>query len=298
MISRYSGSTLSPAATPEGQGPWDDGRGVLVLEELLAHLDQVPARRPVATQIVRMTRDADMSSTRLAGVVSADAPLTARLMRLANSAYYGMSGRVRTVTFAVTVLGFTTVRSLALAAAAGVDGEDGVPAGFWRRSACTAVAAGELARPLGLHAPDAFCLGLLSGIGQALLHHADQDGYGLLTEAAADRRSLVEAERVRYGASHVAVSAAALQAWSFPADMVTALWAVDRWPVSRPAEDGQDAAVCLLVATEVADRVAVSSSPPQDVRHMTGGRIEPDDVTALVGRVPALAEDLVRAVTG
>lgn len=299
MILGYCGATLTPAPAPDApEAPWDDGRGVLLLEDLLSRLDDVPAQRPVATQIVRMTRDEDMSATRLASVVGADAPLAARLMRLANSAYYGLSGRVRTATFAVTVLGFTTVRSLALAAAAGVGGSDPVPAGFWRRSACTAVAAGELARPMGLHAPDAFCLGLLSGIGQALLHHADPTGYQALTEAATDRRAVVAAERARYGASHVAVSAAALRAWSFPADMVSALQVVDRWPVSRPAENGDAAAVCLLVACEVADRIVEPRAEHQDVRHMTGGRVQEDEVAALVRRVPGLAADLVRAVTG
>ncbi|MFC3687256.1 HDOD domain-containing protein [Aquipuribacter hungaricus] len=299
MIVGYGATTLTPAPSEGAPDlPWDDGRGVVLLEDLLARLDQVPAQRPVATQIVRMTRDDDMSAPRLASVVGADAPLAARVMRLANSAYYGLSGRVRTVAFAVTVLGFTTVRSLALTAAAGVGGTDPVPPGFWRRSACTAVAAGELARPLGLHAPDAFCLGLLSGIGQALLFHADPAGYTPLVEGCEDRWSLLEAERARYGASHVAVSSAALRAWSFPSDMAAALQVVDRWPGSRPAENGDAAAVCLLVAGEVADRVVEPGSPPQDVLHMTGGRVQPGEVAALVRRVPDLAADLVRAVTG
>lgn len=299
MIVTPGAPTLTP--TPPGDpadAAWDDGRGVVLLEDLLGRLDDVPAQRPVATQIVRMTRDEDMSSTRLASVVGADAPLTARLMRLANSAYYGLSGRVRTVTFAVTVLGFTTVRSLALTAAAGVGGDDPVPPGFWRRSACTAVAAGELARPLGLHAPDAFCLGLLSGIGQALLQHADPAGYAPLVAHAPDRRSLVAAERARYGASHVAVSAAALRAWAFPADMANALQVADRWPLSRPGENGDVTAMCLLVATEVADRIVEPTSAAQDVRHMSGGRVGPDEVASLARRVPGLAADLVRAVTG
>ena len=299
MIVGYGGATLTPSLSDDVPlRPWDDGRGLVLLEDLLSRLDQVPAQRPVAMQIVRMTRDDDMSSFRLAAVVGADAPLAARLMRLANSAYYGLSGRVRTMSFAVTVLGFTTVRSLALSAAAGVGGKDPVPPGFWRRSACTAVAAGELARPLGLNAPDAFCLGLLSGIGQALLHHADPTGYALLADAAHERRALIEAERHRYGASHVAVSAAALRAWSFPADMASALQVADQWPVSRPAETGDAAAVCLLVAGEVADRIISSGTTPQNVRHMTGGRVHPDEVDALVRRVPDLAADLVRAVTG
>ncbi len=159
------------------------------------------------------------------------------------------------------------------------------------------MAAAELARPLRLNAPDAFCLGLLVGIGQALLHHADQEEYAELVATAVDREALLAAERRRYGASHVAVSAAALQAWHFPVDMAATLRVVERWPASRPTENGETAAVCLLLACEVAERIADPGGRAQDVLHISGGRIGPDEVASLVRRVPAMAADLVRAVT-
>jgi HD-like signal output (HDOD) protein len=270
--------------------------GPVVLEELLASLDDLPAQRPVAARMVQLTHDEDIGSAQLAAVAAADATVTARLMRLANSAYYGLSGKVRTLTFAVTVVGFTTVRTVALSAAAGVDSARSVPPGFWEHSASTAVAAGELARRFRLQSPDAFCLGLLSGIGQALLHRADTLAYTRLAAEATDRRGLATAERARYGVSHVTVSAAALRAWSFPAEMPAALQPLDTWPLGQPA-DGVDAMTrCLLVAREVADRVTGWGSGPLEVRHMAGGRVDEDDLTALARRVPALAADLVRAV--
>lgn len=275
---------------------WDDGRGVLVLDDLLKRLDELPARRPVAARIMQLTRDDSTSSAGLAAVAQMDPALTARLMRLANSAYYGLSGRVRSVSFAVTVVGFTTVRSLAVTAASGVDGSTMVPPAFWPRSAATAVAAGELARRFALPAPDTFCLGLLSGIGQALVYRDDTEAYTLLLAQAPDRRSVMVAERARYGVSHVAVSAAALDAWSFPQEMSTSLRAFDRWPVGLPAESGDLMTSCLLVAAEVADRVVDPSGIRRDVRHMSAGRISEDEVAVLARRVPVLAADLVRAV--
>lgn len=291
-------STSTPVDTvgADETAPWDDGRGVLVLADLLAHLDRLPAQRTVAARMVQLTHDDTVSSHGLAAVAQADAALTARLMRLANSTYYGMSGRVRTVSFAVTVVGFTTVRALALTAAAGLD-ESAALRSYWLRSAVTAVASGELARRFSLQAPDTFCLGLLSGLGQPLLHRADPDIYPSLAERTTDRRALVTAERSRYGASHVAVAAAALDAWRFPREMAEAMHSLDRWPVGRPAESGDLTTGCLLVAGEVADRVVHPNGPAQDVRHMSGGRVSDDDVAALVRRVPALAHDLARAVT-
>ena len=295
-----SADDIAGARVPEQvrRTPWDDGRGALVLGQLLEQLDQLPAQRPVASRMVQMTHDESMSSARLAAVAQADSALTARLMRLANSAYYGLSGRVRTVTFAVTVVGFTTVRSLALSAAAGVDGTAAVPPTFWARSAATAVAAGELARRFSLPAPDTFCLGLLSGIGQALLYSADEAAYSALLAGTTDRRELTAAERARYGASHVSVSAAALETWNLPREMAASLRAFDRWPLGLPGDSGDLTTGCLLVADEVADRIVHPHGSRRDVRHMSTGRIGEDDVAALARRVPALADDLVRAVTG
>ncbi|MFC5381058.1 HDOD domain-containing protein [Aquipuribacter nitratireducens] len=287
----------APATDHTGTDAAGDGlSGPVVLEELLASLDDLPAQRPVAARMVQLTHDEGISAADLAGVAAADATVTARILRLANSAYYGLSGRVRTLTFAVTVVGFTTVRTIALSAAAGVDDPRAVPDGFWERSASTAVAAGELARRFRLTSPDAFCLGLLTGIGQALLHRADPDAYGPLLAGAADRAALVAAERARYGVSHVAVSAAALTAWSFPTDMAAAIRPLDTWPLGQPA-DGVDATTrCLLVAREVADRLTGWGPGPLEVSHMSGGRVDEVDVATLARRVPALAADLVRAV--
>ncbi|WP_336922503.1 HDOD domain-containing protein [Aquipuribacter sp. SD81] len=283
------------AAPPEQPAP-ETLTGPVVLEELLASLDDLPAQRPVAARMVQLTHDEDVSAAQLASVAAADASVTARLMRLANSAYYGLSGRVRTLGFAVTVVGFTTVRTIALSAAAGFDSERAVPDGFWERSASAAVAAGELARRFGLQGPDAFCLGLLSGIGQALLHRADEREYTRLAGEAVGRHALAAAERSRYGVSHVSVSASALRAWSFPPDMATALQTLDSWPLGQPA-DGVDATTrCLLVAREVADRVTGWGSSGLDARHMSGGRVDEDDLAALARRVPPLAAELVRAV--
>lgn len=290
---RLAGGLLARGDEPAGRA-----EGRLVLEQLLGGLEQVPAQRPVASRMVQLTHCDDTSSARLAAVAGADPSITARLMRLANSAYYGLSGRVRTVSFAVTVLGLTTVRGVAIAAAAGVDGDAEVPAGFWDRCAATAVAAGELARPLRLDPSSTFCLGLLAGFGQALLHRADRSAYSELVQRAGDRAALSTAERERYGVSHLEVSAAALEAWAFPADMPAALRTLDRWPVGRPAESLDLTGVCLVVASEVAERVVNPAARPGDVRHMTGGRLGEDEVRRLVERVPALAEDLVRAVTG
>ena len=91
---------------------------------LLDALEHLPAQQSAAVRVLHVVDDPASSSTDLATAVGADPVLTAQVMRMANSAYYGLSGRVRSCEFAVTLLGFATIRSLAAAFAAGAIGAE------------------------------------------------------------------------------------------------------------------------------------------------------------------------------
>src|SRR5690348_12514895 len=86
---------------------------VIDIEEVLASIDTMAAQRPVAAQIVSVANSDDTSAKVLSGILAADVALASRVMKLANSAYFGMRGRVTSLQFAVTVVGFTTVRTMA-----------------------------------------------------------------------------------------------------------------------------------------------------------------------------------------
>jgi hypothetical protein len=144
------------------------------LEALLTQLENLPSHPTASSRVLWVADDPNASAADLAAAVSADPALTARAMRMANSAYYGLSGRVSSATFAVTVLGFSTVRSLAVATSAGVMGEDAyVPPGFWDHAAATACAASLVADRVRAPKPEAFSVGLLHDLGEALLYRAD-----------------------------------------------------------------------------------------------------------------------------
>jgi HD-like signal output (HDOD) protein len=254
------------------------------LAELLETVDDLAARRPVAARVVAMTDDDAVGSQELADVLMADATLSARLMRLANSAYYGLGGRVRTVAFSITVVGFTTIRSMAAVAAAGADDDAGLPEDFWTRSKSTAVASGALADCFGLPAAEVFCLGLLSSIGQAVLCQHDPDGYRelLATEEVAGqgREALLAAEQARYGLRHTEVSAAALSAWTFPRELAEALRDVD-----QPGEAASDWVACLRTGFEVADRVLDPQHRPRSLPALSGGAVTEEHLLGLMPRI-------------
>jgi HD-like signal output (HDOD) protein len=186
---------------------------MITIAELL--VDKLPARADVATRVLTVVDDPTSNASDLARAVGADPALAARTLGLANSAYYGLSGRVATIEFAVSVIGFNTVRALSLTLAAGLDRPGAVPEGFWEQAATSAAAAGELAPAFGVSAPEAFCLGLLHTMGSALLHQV-LPLPALCLPFPADSALLAEQEIERYGYGHAEVGAQVLAGWNFP----------------------------------------------------------------------------------
>ncbi len=285
-----------PGADPAAVDQADAGR--LAVAAAVAQLDKLRASSPVAYHLIALADSPDSSAADLGTVVAADPVLTGRLMRLANSAYYGLSGRVSTTTFAVTVVGFTTVTSLAVTAvtqrAIGPD----LPPLFWERATATAVAGGELAQAFALKPQDCFCLGLLASMGQGLLNHVDATEYQrLLAANTAGRRGLATAERARYGQPHVAVSAAALAAWNLPQFMIGSLAESALPPGGGHTPDVRTGgAVALAVAREVAGR-ALGEPAEEDISQLSARRVLEAATAPMVDRVHALAAELAAAFT-
>jgi len=198
----------------------------LTEERLLAELDRLPAQQAAAVRVLYVADDPTSSASDLAAAVRVDPVLTAQVMRLANSAFYGLSGRVRSSDFAVTVLGFATVRSLAAAHAAGAIGEDAViPVDFWAHAAASAAGAAQVCARLGVARPEAFSLGLLHDLGAAVLCRLDPAGFREIEQRASapDSRQAALFEKRAFGMDHAAVGGTALAAWRFPAELVEAI---------------------------------------------------------------------------
>ena len=198
----------------------------LTEQELLDGLERMHAQQAAAVRVLYVADDPTSSAKDLAAAVTTDPVLTAQVMRLANSAYYGLSGRVRSADFAITVVGFATIRSLAAAHAAGAIGDEAVtPAGFWTHAAASAAGTAQVAARLQVPRPEAFSLGLLHDLGAALLCRLDPEGW-VETEtrvAHADSRQATLFEKKRFGLDHPTVAALALGAWRFPEELVEAI---------------------------------------------------------------------------
>jgi HD-like signal output (HDOD) protein len=256
------------------------------LEELLAGINSLAAKRPVAARIVAATDAEDTDARELSRVLAMDLPLCGRVMKLANSAYYGMRGRVSSLQLAVTVVGFITVRTMATVAL--TEHADGfrLPEDFWIVSSSLAATAARLAPAFGERPGDALCIGVLAQLGSALLLHRDPDGYRSLlasTAGFADRRRL---EKARYGLSSTDVTVLALETWGFPQSIIA--------PMQRIDDRTSLAGGLLRACYEVVSRLTIDDHKPTAIGVLTRGTLREEDLGPVLYDVRNEAADLRR----
>ncbi len=277
-----------PVGAPSGDPPVT--AGTVDLGAILASIDTMAAQRPVAAQIISVAAGQDTSAKELSRVLATDVALASRVMKLANSAYFGMRGRVTSLQFAVTVIGFSTVRTMATVAL--TESEDGsrLPEDFWLVTSCLALGASRLSRCFGERPQDALCLGLLARLGPALLHHTDAEGYAGVLAAEPTHHGRRAAEVRRYGISSLGLTAVALERWSFPHPMTARLGSVEDL---HAAEGG-----LLRAAFEVTSRLTTPGYAPVPIARLTGGQLREEDVAPVAEQVRAEADELRRARLG
>jgi putative nucleotidyltransferase with HDIG domain len=195
--------------------------------DLITEVTQLPVQPGAAMRLLWMLEDPRTSAADLGRLIESDPALSTQVIRLANTAFYGLSGKVSSAWRAVTVLGLATVRAIATTAAFDLFSDKGrsVPDDFWPHSVTTAAAAAALARRVGIQPNDAFSSGLLHDLGNALVFRRAPTRYeSVLEHLAADPSlSRLDAERVEFGMTHAEVGAAALSVMRFPAEMVEAI---------------------------------------------------------------------------
>jgi HD-like signal output (HDOD) protein len=193
---------------------------LLSLDELLSQPDALPAAPRLIQELTRSFDDPSASLRLIADKLALDPVLSARLLRLANSAYFHAPRTIGTVDDAVLMLGLGTVRTLVIssctvASFCQIPGLD-LPA-FWRYSLHAAVGARWIAGRVGEAGDLAFAIGILHGVGQLILHTRAPESALRMDEAVSIYSpSRADAERAAFGFSHRDLSAELARRWEFP----------------------------------------------------------------------------------
>ena len=187
------------------------------------YIKAMPSLPTSVTKVLEICNNPQTSPADLNHVISLDPVLVGRVLKLINSAYYGLGQPVTSLARAIIMLGINTVKNLALSTAImgnfsskknspGLDME-----GFWRHSLCVGVAAKFLAKKRGIDTKmteEYFTAGLLHDIGKIPLNAVLSKEY-MLTVSIADRnrKSLYQVEDSSLGIDHCTAGAMISAAW-------------------------------------------------------------------------------------
>ena len=190
------------------------------LASLFDHPNALPTAPRVVQELIESFDSESVSIPEITRKLAVDPVLSAKMLRLANSAYYHVSRSISTVDDAVTMLGFVTVRTLVISNGL-VNGFKSMPGldlhKFWRYSLHTAVAAKWLAKTAKQNSDEAFTVGMMHAIGQLVMHTAMPEQSLQIDKMAGptDPRRL-DIERSSFGYDFADVGAELSRRWKFP----------------------------------------------------------------------------------
>lgn len=193
-------------------------------EDIASRLSELVSLPRAYHRISEMIDDERYGAADIGRVISHDPALTARLLRLVNSAYYRLPRHVDTVPLAINVVGTRALHELVLATAVAsafsrIDTRLVDMADFWHHSIYCGLMARLLSRELDVgEAEQAFIAGLLHDLGKlALYHELPDETEDILERFAGTDTPLHAVERERLGFDHADVGGALLEAWDLPA---------------------------------------------------------------------------------
>ncbi len=258
-------------------------------QRLALAVDGMPAFPKSVQRILDLTRDHNSTPKDLVDVIDKDPVATVKILKVINSAYYGLPRQVTSIGHAVVYLGFNTIKNLALGiAAVGMLPKDN-PAGFdvqqyLLHSLSTANIAKRLANKLADADPmDCFIAGLLHDFGKMVFaQFMPQEFRAALALSAANASSLHEALQQTIGTDHAVVGAMLVEKWRFSPMLVETI----RHQRTDNLKD-TDMIACVFAANQISKHLkygfagnACVDPFPELVRKRLGGDL-PETIASL-----------------
>ena len=190
---------------------------------------EMPSVPIVLTKILQLVDDNRASAHRLEELILHDPSLSARILKLANSALYSFRSEVKTISHAITLLGLNLVKSLTIGVSIfesftkGLRGEIGCINQLWMHSFAVGLMAQEIwARRTNRNEGEfALLCGLLHDLGKVAFFKKDAIGYTKLfaTEKAEEDPDISTLENMHYGVDHAALGSIIAKHWGLPPDL-------------------------------------------------------------------------------
>ena len=189
-----------------------------------ADLPTIPV---IAMKVMRLIESETATAEELAKIVASDPAVAARVLKISNSSFYGCRRQIQTISSAIVILGFSTLRSLVVAASLK---QVYKPFGLiekmlWEHSFAAGLAARIIARETGAaNEEEAFLAGLFHDIGKIIMNSLDREKFQeVMQHCYNEGICFEEAEAGVYPFSHEELGANVIKKWNFPEVLATAI---------------------------------------------------------------------------
>lgn len=195
-------------------------------QKIIKVMENVPPMPVVTQKLLEVMRQDDSSAEDVTKVLSSDAALAGKILKLVNSSFYGVPREVSTVTRAVVLIGFSGVRNLAVSFGTVETlrkiGNQGATYRFWEHAIAAAAGAQALVPVLGtrIDPEEAFVAGLMHDIGHFVLASAVPE---VFAEALATPGKPLVVEQELFGMTHPRIGQKLLQYWQLPGELCDAI---------------------------------------------------------------------------
>ncbi len=198
------------------------------VEQFIQEASGLPPIPQTAQKALVLLRDPNLNLAALASLMSSDQVLAAKVLRWANSPYYGLENRIISVQQAIVVLGMNVVRELIMTSTVSAHMNEALPGyglekgELWHHALGTAIGAQLISRQQHLKIDEeAYFAGLLCDIGKLIFekHLREID----LNKAEWERHPFFEVERAAFGIDHAGLGAQLARHWQLPENLATAI---------------------------------------------------------------------------
>ncbi len=254
-----------------------------LVESAISKVGEIATLPEVTVKIIQIVENPRSTARDLHEVIKNDPALSARLLKVVNSAFYGLPGQISSIDRAIVLLGLSAVKNIAIAASmthlfntgAAIDGFSGVE--LWRHSIAAGVAARLLTAAQGRPTvEESFLAGLIHDIGLLVQRQVyPREIAELVARRQADNRQFCELEREIIGADHQALGMALAGKWRFPRTLCTTIGYHHQPMELAPAN--RELPALVFLADTLACRAGIGFS-------LTGSEEEPsEEVLQVVG---------------
>ena len=201
------------------------------IDSIIQTINDVPPLSNVTSKVIKLLDNPDTSVNQLVSIIQYDQSITANVMKIANSAYYGKSGTVRSLSESLIVLGNKQLKEIILTGSFSKffeceqKGYKKARGELWQHAASSAILARLISEHIGKEEhPSLFTAALLHDIGKLVLDSYVERYFEQIIALVLEKHySFIEAESEMIGMNHAEVGAKIAEKWHFPEEIVQAI---------------------------------------------------------------------------